>query len=290
MNVFSLFDYLASVDTAHPGPAPRRALLRQLGQAAAAALPLSLLSPTPAAAGTLTSLDQLALLLRLEYTQRAFYTQALATPALALGSSLRQDVARLQSQQQQHIDFLNQALRNSGVTPPTPAASYNFSGSRTGSVLFPNSLTTEAGFLELAQQLEDAGVRIYLGQLALLTADRPLLGGILRLTAVESRHAAHLRTLRRTRGTQAKNWPSAADAAPTYPVQFTTQATTPASTGTVYSGEANERQFISGYRQVPFTGLLIGAYVVQSTAIAEAFDEPLSTQDAMSLLNIFSAS
>ncbi|MVN76786.1 hypothetical protein GO988_10675 [Hymenobacter sp. HMF4947] len=289
MNVFSLFDYLASVDTAQAGPAPRRALLHQLGRAAAAALPLGVLSTAPAAASTLASLDQLALLLRLEYTQRAFYTQALASTALGLSGSLRDDVVRLQSQQQQHIDFLNQALLNSGVTPPTPAATYNFSGSRTGSILFPNALTTEAGFLELAQQLEDAGVRIYLGQLSLLTADRPLLGGVQRLATVESRHAAHLRTLRRRRGAQVKGWPSAADLVPTYPVQFTTQATTPASTGTVYSGEATEQQFLSGYRQVPFTALLIGTYIVQSTAIAEAFDEPMVTQDAISLLNIFSA-
>ena len=281
MNVFSLFDYLASVDTAHPAPAPRRALLRQLGQAAAAALPLSLLGPAPAAASSLASLDQLALLLRLEYTQRAFYTQALAATALALSGSLRQDVTRLQSQQQQHIDFLNDALRSSGATPPAPAATYTFS------TLFPNALATEAGFLDLAQQLEDAGVRIYLGQLALLTADRPLLGGIQRLAAVESRHAAHLRTLRRRRGALVKAWPSNADAAPTAPLTYKPTATAAATT--VYAGEANEQQFLSGYRQVPFSALLVGDYVVQSNAIAEAFDEPLSTQEATSLLNLFSA-
>lgn len=285
MRVFSLIDYLAAVDAG--ATAPRRALLRQLGQVAAAALPLGLLGAVPAVASTLASADQLQLLLRLEYTQQALYMQALATPGLPLSGSLPQDVQRLLSQQQQHIDFISQALRNSGIVPPTSATSYDFTGSRTGSVLFPNALTTEEGFLELAQQLEDAGVRIYLGQMALLASDRGLLGGLQRLTSVESRHAAHVRLLRRRRGVVVRPWPSNTDVALTYPITFTSTATTPAATATVYTGEANERQFLANNAQVPFGTLLGTNYVIQSAAISEAFDEPLNTSDATALLTIF---
>ena len=284
MTVFSLIDYLGAVGS-NSAAAPRRVLLRQLGQAAAA-LPLSLLGPATAVASALASADQLKLLLRLEYTQQAFYTQALDATALALSGSLRQDVERLLSQQQQHIAFIGQAMQNSGVAPPAPAASYDFTGSRTGSVLFPNSLATEDGFLEMAQQLEDAGVRIYLGQLFLLVSDRPLLGGIQRLASVESRHAAHVRLLRRRRGSQVRPWPSNTDAAPTYPITYT-QSTTPSGTVTVYTGEANERQFLASNALVPFSTLLGSSYVIQSAAISEAFDEPIYAKDATNLLNIF---
>ncbi len=292
MNIFSLLDYLAAPAAAPAtAPTPRRALLRQLGRAAAAALPLSLLETAPAQASPAATLDNLALLLRAERTQLAFYTQALATAGL-LGSSLRPDVLRLQSQQQVHVTFLASALTSSGAAVPVAPASYDFSGTRGGQgVQFPNALRTEAGFLDLAQQLEDAGVRTFLGQILLLTADRPLLSAVQRIAAVESRHAAHLRQLRRRRGALVKTWPSVSDAAPTNPLSFVPalgpRPGQPPVLTTLYAGEANEQQFITGFKQIPFNSLLQDDFVVQSAAVAESFDEPLNTADAGILWGLF---
>jgi len=295
MKLFSLLDYLAEPAASAEAAVPRRALLRQLGQAAAATLPLSLLGPAVAQAGPAATLDNLTLLLRAERTQAAFYARALAVSGLLTGS-LRADVQRLQSQQQDHIGFLSTALTNSGVTVPTAPTSYDFTGIRGGRILFPKALSDVAGFLDLAQQLEDAGVRTYLGQLVLLTADRALLGAVQRLSAVESRHAAHVRQLRRRAALLAstplvKTWPSANDAAPANPLSYLpalglTPSKPPVLT-TLYAGEANEQQFIAGYKQIPFNALLQGDFVVQSVTIAEAFDEPLSTADAGIIWSLF---
>ncbi|GAA4368402.1 hypothetical protein GCM10023185_41140 [Hymenobacter saemangeumensis] len=295
MNLLSLLNRLSVADQpAAPAPAPRRQALRQLGQAVAAGLPLAMGAGSPAQAKIKdTALDAVQLLLRLEDLLADFYTQALAAPAL-MAAPFRADLTLLQTHQQNHAAFLRQTLRDAGVTPPPAPTSprYDFSGRRgnpSNPILFPTVFTGQNGFLEMAQQLEDASAAIYQGQAAFIIGNRLLLDAVLRMQAVEARHAAHLRTLRRTlSGARVKSWPSRADAAPNPAIQVPSQpATTPPSTTSIYAFEANETQIMSGARLVPYATLLTGSNLVQTNALAEAFDEPLPTAQATALLNIF---
>jgi hypothetical protein len=294
MNILSFLDQLSAAN-APADAAPRRHVLRHLGQAGAralaAGLPLALAASGMAQARTNdTTLDAVTVLLKLEDLQVALYTQALAAPAFAAETALLADLRLMQRHQQDHATFLRRTLRDANAAVPT-APSFDFSGQHnnaTNPVLFPNVFTDVNSFLQLAQQLEDASVSIYKGQAAFITDNRLLLDAILRMHSAEARHAAHLRTLRRTRtpSVRVKSWPSRSDAAPSPAVQV--PATSPASGLTsLYTIEANETHILSGSRLVPFATLLTNTNVVQSNALAEAFDEPLSSAQATALLNIF---
>ena len=78
MKLLSFLDHLGAAD-ALPGAAPRRHLLRQLGQAGAravaVALPLAVATPALAAPSE-TPFDAIRIVLKLEDLLVAFYTQA----------------------------------------------------------------------------------------------------------------------------------------------------------------------------------------------------------------------
>ena len=299
MNLFSLLDRLSAAD-ASSDAAPRRHLLRQLGQAgvwaAAAALPLALAAPAHAAP-TATPLDGIELLVRLEDMLVAFYTQALAAPALTApaAATARPDFVRLLSQQQNHAEFWRSVFSAAGLTPPAPRSvdTFDFSGRNNNPddpELFPDVMTSYPAFLQLAQQLEDASASIYLGQVPAFNGDKQLLEAVLRLQIVEARHASHVRTLRRTTAADAvavKSWPSKVDPAVTSAVLVPSPVSGTAAPVSIYSFEAKETQIV-GTSEVPFLAVLTGSTAVQYSALSEAFDEPLPTRQATALLDLFS--
>ena len=296
MNLLSLLDRL-STGNAPTGAAPRRQLLRQMGQAgwraAAAALPLVALTAPAQAATADTSLDAILLLLKLEDLLSALYTQALASSGVLASpaqASVRPDFERMLRQQQGHAQFYRSVLSGAGLTPPA-APGFDFSGRRNNAgnpVLFPNVLTDYAAFLQLAQQLEDASASIYLGQASAFAGDRQLLSAALRTQSVEARHASHVRTLRRGVATSAvvKSWPSNADTAPN-PAVMVPNPTSGGAPVSIYTFEANENQPVSSTSSLPFAALFGGANAVQFSALSEAFDEPLPTAQATALLSVF---
>lgn len=291
MNLFAIIEKLGAVADQPTVPAPRRDALRQLGtagaRALAATLPLALAAPAAHAAGPATTSDALLLLRQLEGLLGDFYTQALASPPLA--AAYAADLTLLRQQRADHATFLTQALRDAGaVLPPLP--SFDFSGQRgqaTSPVLFPGVFTSVSAFLNLAQQLADASVAIYKGQAGQFGPGDPLLTAVLRLHTVQARHAAHLRVLRRATGVRVKPWPSPGDAAlsPALTVPAPPPAVAPA-TATLAALEANTTQRL-GTALVPFPSILTGTAVVQLNAVAEAFDEPLTTAQAQALLAVF---
>ena len=293
MNIFALIDQLSTA--APSAPAPRRQVLRQLGHAglrsAAAALPLAALAPAAQAATTGTAFDAATILLVLEDLLSAFYTQALAAPVLssAAQAAIRPDFVLLLREQQDHAQFLRTTLSTAGLTP-APAATFDFSGRRgnpANPALFPDVFTDLTAFLQLAQQLEDASTGVYLGQLLNFGGNRPLFNAMTRMQLVESRHASHLRTLRRNlTGATVKSWPSTADAAPAVPVLLPTPGSTAAPVS-IYQFEANETQLVAAGNAVPFPTIVTGLNAVQSKSIAEAFDEPLTDAQAAALFNLF---
>ena len=283
MKLISILDQLAATP-ATAEPAPRRALLAQLGQAAMAALPLGMAAALPAAAApTDTSFDAVTQLLQLERTQVALYTQALAAPGL-IPTAQTADFQRLLAHQTQHAALLLKAIQDAGaIVPALPR--FDFSGKHsvaTNPELFPNVLTSYDAFLALAQQLEDLGVRLYKTH-AFIIGDPQLFRAALRIHAVEAEHSAHIRGLRKGRGETVQSWPSEEDAAIVRPAA--TQVLTTAATG----GEETGVQYLSPGVPVPFASFLLISTntAIHDPALAEAFDEPVSSAVAQLALNLF---
>ena len=283
MKLISILDQLAAPSVTAPEAAPRRALFQQLGRAVVAALPLSL-GVLPAAAGTKdNSFDAVTLLLLLERLQLALYTRALAAGFIPTAQVA--DFQRILNQQTQHAAFLVQALQSAGaVVPAVPAFDFNGQhGVTTNPVLFPGVLTNYDDFLALAQQLEDLGVRMYKAQAFTIVDDSQLSKSALRIHSVEAQHSAHVRGLRRGRGAVVSNWPSEEDAAIARPAGA--QALTTAATG----GEENAIQYLSTTVKIPFYNFLLirDNTAIHDPALAEAFDEPVTSAVAQAALNLF---
>ncbi|MDO7845329.1 ferritin-like domain-containing protein [Hymenobacter sp. M29] len=283
MKLISLLDHLAATP-ASTSAAPRRAVLAQLGRAAAAALPLAL-SALPATAATQDSTQDAVLqLLQLERLQAALYTQALAATGL-IPAAQTADFQRLLAHQTQHITFLTQTLQGAGsVVPATPT--FDFSGRRNVTAnpeLFPAVFTNYDNFLALAQQIEDFGVRLYKNHVFNVLSDYRLNGAVLRMQSVEAQHSAHVRGLRRSRGATVSNWPSEKDTAIARPAAA--QALTTAATG----GEANVAQPVSTTATLPTASIFLvrDNTAIQDPALAEAFDEPITSAVAQAALNLF---
>ena len=281
MKLISLLDRLAATP-ATAAPAPRRALLAQLGRAAVAALPLAAALPATAAPAD-TSYDAVTQLLQLERTQVALYTQALAAPGLVPAAQTA-DFQRLLGHQTQHAALLLKAIQDAGaIVPALPR--FDFSGKHsvaTNPELFPGVLTSYDAFLALAQQLEDLGVRLYKTH-AFTIGDPQLFRAALRIHAVEAEHSAHIRGLRKDRGAVVQNWPSEEDAAIVRPTAA--QALTTAATG----GEESGVQYVSPGVPVPFASFLLisNNTAIHDPALAEAFDEPVGSAAAQAALNLF---
>ena len=279
MKLISLLDRLAAA----PAAAPRRQLLRSLGQAAVAALPLALTAQPAAASTKDTSYDALTLLLLLERLQKALYAQALAVPGL-IPSAQTADFQRLVRHQTQHETFLVLALQNAGATIPAVPA-FDFSGRHgvaANPVLFPNVLSDYDAFLALAQQVEDLGVRIYKAQ-SFSISDYQIFKSLFQIQQVEAEHSAHVRGLRRGRGAMVKNWPSDTDAPIVRPAAA--QALSTAAT----DGEDNVAQYLKAGVKIPFSSLLLirDSNAVHDAALFEAFDESVATTTATAALNLF---
>lgn len=108
-------------------------------------------------------------------------------------------------------------------------------------------------FQALSQGFEDTGVRAYKGQATALMSDNVVLTTALRIHSVEARHASEVRRLRGQKG-----W-------------ITGNQTDVAALQAVYNGEEAAN----------------GA--ATSAAAAEAFDEPLTKDQVLSIANLFIA-
>ncbi|OON67932.1 ferritin-like domain-containing protein [Hymenobacter sp. CRA2] len=287
MSLLSLLQHLAAADTM-PQPTERRTALAQLARTAAVALPAVLAGAvvTPATAqrsGTL--LDALLLILRVEWLQEAFYSRLLTAPTV-VPAAIQPDLALIRAQQQQHVALLENVISTSGGVLPT-RPTYDFTGShgQTTPSLFPDVFTSADTALAVAQVLEDFSVRAYQGQLASLMSNNDLMDLVVRMYAVEGRHAAHLRRLRQQRGASVKPWISGTDG----------DGPIPPATAPIYAGEGQLEQLatVSVYPPVktslvallPTLPVLTDAE--QKAAATEAYDEPLTTAEAQRIMALF---
>jgi hypothetical protein len=111
---------------------------------------------------------------------------------------------QIQKHEQQHVAFLlaNGATNVLGLA----AASFDFTGNRSasGGGPFAAAGTSLPFLLAVAQAAEDTGVRAYKGQAGNLMSDPVRLEAALRIHAVEARHAAKIRRMRRSTGAPAQ--------------------------------------------------------------------------------------
>lgn len=282
MKLISLLDLLATPPAT--AAAPRRDMLRHLGRAAGAALPLAMSAAAPALAAPATAYDSVLQLLLLEQLQLALYTQALAATGL-IPSAQMADFTRLRTQQAQHAAFIIQALQTTGALIPT-TPTFDFSGRKgmaSNPALFPDVLTDYDQFLALAQEIEDLGVRLYQTQAFSTTYDVALQQAILRMHSVEGQHSAHVRNLRRERGAVVQPWPSE-DNAPIVRAGDALKLTI-AATG----GEERFTQPLSATTNVPFSDLLLirDNTAIHDPSLPEAFDEPVTVSVAQAALELF---
>lgn len=122
-------------------------------------------------------LEALQLLLLVEYTEDAFYREAIERGALR--GELKEYAAAVASQEREHLDFLRQIL--GAKADPRPGFEF---GSATGDA---------DGFAAAAAELEDLAVAAYNGQAT--NVSRSTLEAAATIVSVEARHAAWIRSI-----------------------------------------------------------------------------------------------
>ena len=121
----------------------------------------------------------------LEQLESAFYQRVVTTPPSDFSTEDKAIFQQLYEHEVLHREYLAQVLAAVGDSPP---ANLEFT-------FTPFTLTTRAGVLAAAQQLEDLGVAAYNGAAKLITT--PLyLTALAKISSVEARHAALVRDLR----------------------------------------------------------------------------------------------
>ena len=120
----------------------------------------------------------LNLLLRVEYTEAAFYAAALQDAGLT--GELEEYARAVLAHEKEHVTFLKGALGDAAEAEP----GYDFA-----------AVTADAdAFAEAAAKLEDIAVGAYNGQAANVTKGAFLAAA--RIVSVEARHAAWIRSIR----------------------------------------------------------------------------------------------
>ena len=235
----------------------RRDALRRTGKlgigAALAALPF--LKPGRAQAQSMDGdLGILNYALTLEYLERSFYRQAIATDLIPAGAiSVLFDT--VEGHEEAHVSLLAGAITTAGGTP----VDYEDSD-----FTFDAFLGDFASIATLAQGLEDTGVRAYKGQAAAIV-NKAYLTVALQIHSVEARHAAAIRSLEASPAAQ--GWIPLA------------QPGAPGPIAPVYAGEDNTTQ-----GDVDLASALSGYTTEQ---ITEAFDETLTMDQVLAIAGPF---
>jgi len=129
--------------------------------------------------------------LTLEYLEAAFYAQANQNKVLK--GELNRFSTVVAQHENTHVQFLRKVLGAKAVAKP------KFD--------FKDTVTNPAKFAATAQVLEDTGVHAYLGQVANIKTKAVLIGAG-RILPVEARHAAWIRDIRFSGGTNPDTTPA----------------------------------------------------------------------------------
>jgi len=282
MNIFSIIEEIEKIDPEFQDRiSPRRAAIRNItsfgSKVAMAALPFALGSLFEKAYGQTTVGDvngTLNFALKLEYLEAAFYNTAINTSGLIPAADLAafQTIA---AHENAHVAFLKSVLSTNAVAQTTQGTNGTYDWTAGGTL--PNYFATKdyATFLIVANAFEDTGVRAYKGQAPFIIGNQVVLTAALQIHSVEARHASHIRTIRRklsSSGTTPKSWITGAN------------DTGFAGVAANYAGEDNTMQ--GGVDLTTLTNPTTGAKFT-TTALTEAFDEPLTYAQVLPLVTPF---
>jgi hypothetical protein len=284
----------------------REALLRSSTLGAGLALgsvPVALAALSREAKAQTTSVtDVLNFALMLEIFENEFYRAVLGTSPVAAQNTAFATVRtaaaavqgavpalqRIQRHEQQHVDFLlaNGATNVLGLT----AASFDFTGNRSaaGGGPFAAAGTNLQFLLAVAQGAEDTGVRAYKGQAPNLMSNSVVLEAALRIHAVEARHAAKIRRMRRAAGAPSQVRFAGYIQGTGIAAAGVSNLTSPAAAVTstfeaIYANEGNTLQAgvnTASLRNIP-------SNIDLASAATMAFDEPLTRAQVVAIVQPF---
>lgn len=277
MNFSSILTEIEKLDPeVYERTSQRRDVIKNWGRKIAlASLPVALGSmfKTAYGKGTASIVDVLNYALTLEYLEAEFYNTALSTMHI-FSDAARAAITTIAQHENQHVAFLKATITAANATP-IAKPTFDFSGGGgSGSGPFASVFGDYNLFLAVAQVLEDTGVRAYKGAAPDLMSDNAILTAALNIHSVEARHASHIRQMRRATGAapNIKPWITGNDS-----------GITPANLVEAnYKGEENKMQ-----GTVNIVG--IGGFVISDDAASEAFDEPLTMSDVMTIIAPFIA-
>ena len=291
MNIVNILEEIEKVDgDIYERISPRRKAMKEFfglgSKVAAAAMPFALGSMFNKAYGQATPqavIDVLQYALTLEHFEYNFYLQGNAATTLAIpAGDQRNAIIMIRDSEKKHVDYLSTVIRTiNNTTPVSQKTVYDFTAMGT----FPTVFTDYAIFLAVAQVLEDTGVRAYKGQAAALMGNQVVLTAALGIHAVEARHAAKIRYMRRLNGVAAiKPW-------------ITSTATVSNDTGIAavnnnYAGATPENTVVQATVNIAGFKLegVAGSPNISFSAAAEAFDEPLTKAEVLALVAPFGVS
>ncbi|RYF44794.1 MAG: ferritin-like domain-containing protein [Chitinophagaceae bacterium] len=245
------------------------------GKAALATLPIAFGSMFKKAyagtKGTQDVFDVLNYALTLEYLEAEFYSTSLMSPSLLTGD-IAMSIQTISKHETAHVNFLKEAITAAGGTP-VDKPTFDFSGGKgTGDGPFKDAFSNLALFLAVAQTFEDTGVRAYKGRAAEIVGGEGVLTAALQIHSVEARHAAHIRYLRQQLGSGFGNlqpWITGNMSG------IDSELVQPS-----YNGEENTMQAM-----VEITN--INGFDISSESASEAFDEPLTPEAVLAIVDIF---
>lgn len=263
MNLFNIIDTIQQFDGDAVGRlehASRRMFMNRIGsKLAAAAVPVAFGAiVNKAFAATPAVVDVLKFALTLEYLESEFYT--LGNASGVIPGEYKQVFARIGANEVTHTEFLITAL--GAAAPPKPNFDFTAKG------MF-NPFGKFLDFVILSKAFEDTGVRAYKGQAPVLMEDRQILEFALQIHSVEARHAAIARKVlaKITDDKTIKGW-------------ITLDEGVPAA---VYAGDSN---VVQGGVNLPGVE---GLDKISFKTISEAFDEPLSKPEVITIVTPFLA-
>src|SRR5687768_8161816 len=259
---------------------PRRKAMKEFfnigSKVAAAAMPLAIGSMFNKAYGQAVPAGVVAVLqyaLTLEHLEYNFYRQGLLAAGLAIPAGAEKTALEtIRDSELKHVNFLKTVITAAGATPVAEKAAYDFTAMGT----FPTVFTSYATFLAVAQVLEDTGVRAYKGRAGELKGQKVYLTAALGIHAVEARHAAKIRFMRRMNG-QAPNmkpWITGGN-----------DSGAGAGVNASYGGEMPENLTVQA--GVNITTLMGVGGNISTNAATEAFDEPLTAPEVLAIVRAF---
>lgn len=291
MNIVTILEEIEKVDgEIYERLNPRRKAMKDFfsmgSKIALSAVPLALGSMFNKAYGQATPaviVEVLQYALTLEHFEYNFYLRANAATSLPIPvGEQRNAIMMIRDSEKKHVDFLKQVLTSLNQTPVSEKSSYDFTASGT----FPDIFTNYGTFLAVAQAIEDTGVRAYKGRAGEIKGEKVVLTAALGIHAVEARHAAKIRYMRRMNGAKdafngpVKSW--IAGSATTF-----NDLGVGAADGN-YGGAVKENNVNqAGVMITELPG--VGGNISYSAA-AEAFDEPLTKAEVLALVAPFGVS